>query len=507
MAYFRLKAYDADVWMPSFMGLMQGGDGVNVDPRYAVEVENLETPYGVLQPQAEPILMEGGFETKIETMARLYRRWYDGTGSNEWLVIATAGKLFYKQVNSSGSWTQLPFPSGVTAYSCNVWSWVTYEINPDGGDPVDVLLLSNAQDGMIMVVPPYTATTSQLDWAVQTVDTNGKKFGVIERYAERIWGGALAEDPDMLMYSAPFDPTDWEINTTTPEDGAGDISQPSWDGDSFTALKAFGSQLIAFKQHRVWRVMGTDPGEFTFKEQYGGGTPYYNTVSVYMEQIFMAERLGLSVYDGLSVANFKRENVEKFWNTVNKNAMDQMCGVIFQNRYYLAVPTGSSTVNDTLLVYDLRDQTFLVYTDMYIESFLVTDEILYATSSKLPGKILTIPHDSWATNNATGKRTKWVSPWMDFNYKTINKGGYEVYFCPEVRKYPVTFRISIQTEKKTKSKNITIQPTTVKAKQKRVRFGGAGRRFRIIIETLTIPKGATWRLTGGLQMVVETDPD
>ena len=135
------------------------------------------------------------------------------------------------------------------------------------------------------------------------------------------------------------------------------------------------------------------------------------------------------------------------------------------------------------------------------------EDQLYATSSTLPGKIMVIHYDSWETGNASGKTTRWETPWMDFSRKTIAKGGYEIYFSPEVKGYPVTFRFTIQSEKKKKSKNVTIQPTIVKATQKRVRFGGTSRRFKLIIEVLSVPQGATWRLTGGIQMVVETDPD
>ena len=72
---------------------------------------------------------------------------------------------------------------------------------------------------------------------------------------------------------------------------------------------------------------------------------------------------------------------------------------------------------------------------------------------------------------------------------------------------PVTFRFTIETEKKKKSKNVSIQTTTFKAKQKKIRFGGTSRRFRLIVETLNQPTHVVWRLIGGIQMVVETDPD
>lgn len=526
MAYYTLHAYDADVWIPSFLGLRQAEE-IASDLRYAIVAKNVETPRGVLQPMAAPeVLSYSTFEnTKIETLARFHRRWYTGSGSKDWLVVAAAGKLYYMQEGAS-SWSQLPYPTGVTAWESNVWSVVTYEINPAGSSaPVDVLLMSNAKDGLVMVVPPYTATVSNPDWKVDKVDTRadptkvgaGPKFGVIERYAERIWGGAIPDDPDMLIYSRPYDPTNWtdaEQNWSTPgqeeeqpEDVAGSIQQPSWDGDSFTALKSFGNQLIAFKKHKVWRILGTDPGEYTFKEQYGGGTAYPYTICVDTERIIMAETEGLSVYDGLAVTPFMRPMIERIWKTVNKSAMDQMCAAFFHNRYYIAFPTESSTVNNNLIVYNAEEGSFLEYTDIHIESFMATDEKLYATSSTLPGKILVINYDSWETGASCEKQARWETPWMDFGRKSIAKGGYEIYFSPEVRNGPVTFRFTIETEKKRKSKDVVVQNSTFNSKQKKIRLTGTSRKFRLIFETVTVPQGATWRLTGGIQMVVEIDPD
>ena len=530
MAYFTLHAYDADVWIPSFAGLRQSEE-IASDLRYAMEAENVETFRGVLQPMAEPVVLDYEFTAKIETLARFHRRWFSGTGSKDWLVVASGGKLYYKQ-ESGSSFTQLGFPTGVTAWSNNVWSYASYEINPAGSSsPVDVLLMSNADDGMIIIKPPYTATVSNPDWKVEKVDTradptvgtaaDGPKFGIIERYAERIWGCGVKDEPDTLFYSRPYDPENWtdaQQNWATPgqdeeqpEDVASDIRQPSWDGDSFVGLKAFGNQLIAFKKHRVWRILGTDPGEYTFKEQYGGGTLCPNTIAVETERIFMLEQDGLSLYDGLAVTPFKRYYIEKIWKDAMKNFLDQCCATIYKNKYYLAFPMGTSagpsTVNNALIIYNIEEDTFLLYTDIYIESMLATEDRLYATSSTIPGKILYIPYDSWETGECTTRAAKWVTPWMDFGRKSLAKGGYEIYFNPEVKGGPVTFRLTIQTEKKSKSKDVVVQNTTFQAKQKKVRLSGTSRKFRFIFESVTVPKGACWRLVGGIQMVVETDPD
>lgn len=535
MAYFSLHAYDADLWIPEFKGLNQADVLMNPDVRMAAEEENLETPNGVLQPMAACPLSIGEFDSRVETLAGFHRRWYQGDGRKDWYICCANGKFYQRQAGTQVPWAEIPLPSDVgERFSKSVWSWVTYEIHPENSpDTVDVLLMSNDEDGMIMIIPPDRPTTwgdlkeytwqyvlsmtwlevNSPAWHIIHVDTANYKFGVIERYGERIWGGSVAGFPDKLVYSAPYDPTDWEANAEIPEDGAGDIDQPSWDGDKFYALRRFGDHLLAFKKHRVWRVVGLSPGEYTFQEQFGGGTELFNTIAVDNERVFMCTADGMNIYDGMSTSPFGRKNVEQIWRRVNRSALDQACSALFKNRYYLAFPVDGSATNNALLIYNFDENSILFYSDTHIEALMPTDDELFATSSILPGRILMIRYDSWNEGASSGKATKWISPWMDFGYKRIQKGGFDLYFLPEVQEEEVTLKISVQTEKKKKTKNYTVRPLTEKQlnankehRQKRLHFGGAGRKFRLLIET---DEGVTapWRLIGGIQMVVETDPD
>ena len=255
------------------------------------------------------------------------------------------------------------------------------------------------------------------------------------------------------------------------------------------------------------------PGDFVLQERYGGGTMFFNTVCVDKERVYFEDENGMLIYDGMSASPYLRDNVEQIWRTVNKAALDQICAAIYHNRYYVAFPVGDSEVNNAMLVYNFDEGTILYYKDFYAEALLPLDNDLFVTSSKLPGKIFLMGYDSWATGLATGAPTKWVSPWMDFGYKRIAKGGFDIYFTPEVKDTAVTLRFSVQTEKKKKTKTYTVQPLTQEQREsekeikgKRLHFSGNGRRFRVIIET---DEGVTapWRLIGGIQLVVETDPD
>ena len=563
MAYFSLHAYDTDVWLREFRGLNQSDEMMNPDIRFAAEAENVETIHGILQPQAAYDVMTGPTNDpedcpRVETIAYIARRWYEGAGSNVWYVCAAGGNLYQKQAGrpDEAGWARIALPTGVDAFQSSRWSWVTYEqeIDTDSDDEldttVDVLLMSNELDGMIMIVPPDKLVTwgtvetvyetwngvaaAGADgtwdevlseaWISEVVDNSvdpddpekpRQNFAVIERFGERIFGAGETDEPDRLAYSRPYDPTNWRPANTDeqPEEGAGDVYQPSFDGDKFFALRRFGDQLLAFKKDKIWRVMGYNPGEYTFHEQYGRGTPYRDTIAVDGERVFMTDRDGVCVYDGMNTTSYMKDSVEKIWRTVNRDAMDQMCAVMFERRYYLAFPTGDSAVNNAMLVYDMEEGSILFYPDMKIEAFLPANDELFATSSSLPGKILRIHHNAWVTGRASGSATKWVSPWMDFGYKSIQKGGFDFYFLPEVKDTAVEFTITMQTEKKRKTKTYTCNPLTAEQlavpkehKVKRLHFGGSGRKFRLILETA---EGVTapWRIVGGLHLIVETDPD
>ena len=499
MALTSLGAYSGTVLIPEFKGLNQYGDGIGTDPRYAVDVRNALTTEGVLRPMAECELLPASLPKPIQTLALLHRRWYTADDMKDILVASCDGQLYYSNANAN-EWKRLPLPDGwhQEYYDSDNWSWVAYEINPDDGSadtaPIDVLLLSNTKDGMVLVRGDNLTT--------QMVPTP-KKFGVIARHAERIWGSGIEDDPDMLVYSAPYDPFDWEQNSEYPEDGAGDIMQPSWDGDSFQALTSFGSQLIALKRTRVWRVIGTNPGEYIFKEQYGGGTAYANTLAVDGTRMLMLGRDGLMQYNGESVAPYFQDYARLVFARMNRDALDQAVGCLYRGTYYCALPLDGSRVNNAVLMFNTLERTWLLRDGIKVESFLPAENALYFTSSSYPGRIYRWREDGWEDGNPLD--LMWVGGWQDFGRKDVAKGSFTAYMTVECSE-PVELKISIQTEKKIKTKTLTFNPPPEGqlAKQRRIVFGGNGRRFRVVIESNGT---APWRMIGGVQIEAETDMD
>ena len=491
MAFVTQNSASAIMRIPECKGLLQYGDSMGMDPRYASDCRNAYTAQGVLRPMAACEPMEAQTPAPIQTLARLYRRWYAPDDQHEVLVAAAGGRLYW-MLPSGSCWTQLDMPLGWpgNGYQSDVWSWAAYEISVEDKDaPVDVLLMSNAQDGMILIRGD-TMEVSRI--------ATPKKFGIIARYAERIWGGGIPDDPDMLVYSAPYDPFDWSQNNEIPEDGAGDVLQPSWDGDSFTALSALGSQLIAFKRGSVWRVMGTDPGAYVFREQYGGGTPCPQTVAVDGSRILMLGPEGVLCYDGESVSPFWQEYAGVVFERMNQKALSEASACLWKGCYYCALPLDDSPVNNAVLIFNTRHNTWLLRTELSVESFLPTQDALYFTSAHTPGRIWRWQEDSMKTGSACSMR--WVTGWQDLGRSNVTKCRFRLLLTAECRR-EAPVRLTLETENRASVRHITLRPGE---KQRRIGFRVFGRRFRLIVES---DGPQPWQLTGGMQLNMDLEED
>lgn len=601
MAQYSLNAYDADVFIPEFRGLMQYGDPTGGDLRYSPDCLNIETVGGVLQPVPARRSARVNATFSGQTTMMYYKAMLGASAmsvqvggktgvsvapENPWdcYLIATDGKLYAVNVlgdliSMTGNDVQytptlITMPSGVTSFSSCKFDWTTYEIvvrnsvitDPD--IPVNILIFTNEEDGVFML---QGATLTKIN----NSENKLPNFTCVTRFADRIWG---ARD-DTVYYSRAFKADDWSdydpITDADPADAGGTNRLATFDDDKIVAMKPFGDSLIIFSKKRAWKVTGSDPSNFIWQEQFGNGCLYPDTIAVMGNRIVMLGEEGLVAYDGYQVVPFLRQQTNEMFKKVNIPYLDYRAACI-GNKYLLtacgeALNLSSRTFNVSeegeletpetidlytgkeILVYDADDgsvtlrtpagngaKTFCGDKPYYIDERVVRDGAAYL----IMNEITRIDFNAWDTGSAI-QETKWVSPWITFGRQDIKKGGFDLYFTPEIKApvtadhqyweltspmsgYPVyknaaapatyktVFRISIQTEKKTKTKTYTVNSLSAadisagkQYRMKRLHFGGSGRRFRLIIETRSTAgqTHAPWRLVGGIHIIAETDKD
>lgn len=225
--------YQGRFTIPTPKGVYQAAGDTNINTDYAYLAQNIRTERGLLASSYGTSRAFPALGAQIETLARFYRRTRPDDAD---VYVAAAGGAIYTYTMGTEGWVKRS-----EGYKSDVWSSVTYETT-EGGATVDILILSNAKDGMIAV---YGSDLRVEKKALTIGDAYAEvKFATLGRHAERIWGTGAEGYPDSIFYSRPYDPFNWTNVAETPELGGGVINQPTWDGDKFIALEPFGGYQI-----------------------------------------------------------------------------------------------------------------------------------------------------------------------------------------------------------------------------------------------------------------------
>jgi hypothetical protein len=125
-------------------------------------------------------------------------------------------------------------------------------------------------------------------------------------------------------------------------------------------------KLVVFNRNSIHIVIG-NTNLSSFQSQLltdeVGLTARNSAIQVGNQIIFLSDNgvYGLSFVDLYNLRGNEvplSESIQKTINTINKAHVDKASAVYFDNKYYLAVPTGSSEVNNTVLIYNFLNKSW-----------------------------------------------------------------------------------------------------------------------------------------------------
>ena len=485
----RESSYQGKWSIPVPRGIDQSAGDTNTAADCAYRAQNIRTERGLLASAYGTSRAFPALGAPIRTLTRFYRRTRPDDPD---VFVAAAGGAIYTYTLGTEGWIQR-----AEGFRSDMWSYVTYE-TAENGETVDILILSNAQDGMIAV---YGSDLRVEKKPLAIGDEYGDvRFAVLGRYAERIWGTGAPGYSDHVFYSRPYNPFDWTGMPDTPQLGGGVIGQPTWDGESFLALHTFGGYLLAIKPSTVFEIRGTDPSCFTISEAYGTDGPLQaRTVCTDRTNMLFLAQSGLGLYDGTTLRLLSRDALHDTMRMRADNAQELATACICNHVYYLALCVRQKegdviAENNTVIEYDTERGTLMLRTGIRVKDFFAVGGRVYYTDAASPYEVMRY-NDPQAAGYVQGTmECSWVTPWLDL-IKERKKSDFVLRFTAEADEEGVPLEVTVSTERGEKTRTVLLGKAR---RDYRVKVQLTGMRMRLGIHSQT--RNAGWRIYGGIQI-------
>lgn len=194
----------------------------------------------------------------------------------------------------------------------------------------------------------------------------------ITLHYERVWGTGDAVNPNRVYWSDDLNPENW----TTSLDAGGLMDIPTWDGGKCIGLSNLFDNVVIFKTYNIWKIFGTYPREYEKVQVYSstGAIAERSIVDAGTMAFFLAKD-GIYIYNGTQTQKISQK-IKSIIENMNPSYAENAVGVYYKGKYLLAIPEGSSTVNNAVIEYDLQNQNFIVRRGFNVSCFLVYNDML-----------------------------------------------------------------------------------------------------------------------------------
>lgn len=306
------------------------------------------------------------------------------------------------------------------------------------------------------------------------ITTYAPSGSFIELHYDRVWIAGHPTNKDRLYFStAGVNGADIEDFTIPIEEEeanqhGGFIDVRSYDGGEIIGLKVVFNALVIFKNKSAYKVFGDNPENYELVQLFSSnGAISDKSICTGDNGAYFLNNDGIYFYDGTNT-NLISQKVNKTIANMNKSYVKASCGCFYDNKYYLAIPTGTSTTNNCLIVYNALTKSFVIHELGGFGNLLEHNGKLYGS---IGANIVELYQSS-----GTNQPLKWETPNYDFGKLNSRKNSNYIYFRG---KGNGSVRFTVITDRKTKVIDVPLTSTETLYKKK---LKNKGKIFKITIE-------------------------
>lgn len=391
--------------IPRFYGINQSTCQNAIHAGESPDAENMETRGGYLRVAKGYARHVATKHPSPATLRRLYVR-HTGTAR----TFVTVGKNdVFAICDGEDVWRTLHTDAALTTAAEDV-DFLSVKIAS-----TEQLLLANrgAQlqkwDGMSGATERFGSTVQLSDIAVNFV----------ELYYNRLFAAGDPAHPCRLYWSAaPGDDRtieDWRQNDASPNVGGGFV-EVGTDSDPITGLFALSNQLVIFKRDSVYRLLGDRPANYRIYPVNAATRQAQHTACVrYGDVLYFLTERGLYYYDGQTV--HRQPDADKVTSLLETADLSHCIGACCGDRLYFALRRGTGDGNDTILVYDLMERTYMVRTGFSVIDLVADGGVLFL----LDGNGAICRFEEGEDYDGQKIHAYWNTPLTDLGNKLTNK--------------------------------------------------------------------------------------
>lgn len=317
-----------------FRGIDQSKNENAIDPSMSPDAANMDTENGSLAVAAGYVRH---VEAPVPGNAPIHRLYlYRRTEGD--VFIAIAGDTVY--ACREGEWEEIYTYDPPLAF--HDFDFAEAKINS-----VDNLVIGCGERQLIK----YNGSEASLFGSAENLSDVPVRY--LAMYRNRLFSAGCSEHPNRLYWSelpgGDRSIESWNTVEASPNVEGGHTEVGDTGGDPITGIAALSNQLLIFKRHSIYRLLGDRPGNYIVeKVEFRGETPPHTAVVPSGDALYYMTKSGLCCFNGVSAAPM---GDARRIRTLLAEA-DTSCakGAILADKLYFAL---SHKGAPALLVYDL----------------------------------------------------------------------------------------------------------------------------------------------------------
>lgn len=328
-------------------GINQSVESIEIKDSQAMSVVNMDSfLYPTLQT-VDGYMQHSQHTGYINCLFKFRNTWYCGNGRGLYKYTGSSWTSVYEYGSTDNNrlWTSAQFFDGSKLYFL---------------------------DGSLL---------RQYDGSSLTTISRAPGSNYLTTYANRFY---LANKNDnLLSYSGLRDATDW--TSTNKYTGTGKITVETQDGEKPTGLTNFANHVLLFKRYTMHKLFGEDSTNFNMTQPYGVGCIADRTIVPTRDSLFWLGPDGFYDYMGGAAPTKISDPIKNYISQINMNYAHHCCAGTDGRFVYLSLVTGSATVPNVTLKFDLVTRSWWPVSFVATSYYLDGQTLYFGTAD---GKIM-----------------------------------------------------------------------------------------------------------------------